>query len=587
MSETTTQDEVIFKQILTGTREEPTGTDAFPNLNQRDEHSHDTIGGLISILLRTYADGRKAVFITIRNQSTGVRASGKRYVTFDNGSLQSFTTSKHGYIIHRTITNAANSASQRQVLSSLIYKREAASTEALSQTNTVRVFDKISGILEQWKRKVMYQHGADIKAITNDEINELARRITAFLGDTKTYSELYPMLRLKPEQPGTNSSLARLPYLHAQNFAEVARNAFGKTRYRKPLGAQVARSNSDVVAFYRLFRGLVPIDWIIDAMRATPDGEYLRSEPNRGHYDKIRKILTKLPQEVLARLLKQPIQQLSRSLSDCALSINAYGGIRDLGELGTLVAARGQRNIRDSRDVETLVRILPIVPIVDQAKIEGMQARRSAMAKEQALNRARKILNADRVAQGLPELTWEEWRKPEVHEALMDEVTLAEVNAEERYYADQRKQKAEENVLATQWLQDIKPRIDGAVLPGPTEEAPAYRIKAAASHTELALWGAALNHCIGEGYYAQLLDIDLLLGLYDTSSNKLISTAHVKMEHGLTQIFAKHNTDIAKVMGVDNATHMIKQLIELGISVNKNTWGIAGVDNEVLASLYS
>lgn len=124
-----------------------------------------------------------------------------------------------------------------------------------------------------------------------------------FLPRPIDHEDYYPLL------PGThvyNEALngsTRRCYRFADDAATLTRNMFGKTRYRKDLVKAVAAIHSDwderhlgQVWLAREFRGLVPIDWIIEVLR----NPVTRNIQIPGH---LRPLLRTLDQRALRNLL--------------------------------------------------------------------------------------------------------------------------------------------------------------------------------------------------------------------------------------------------------------------------------------------
>lgn len=111
----------------------------------------------------------------------------------------------------------------------------------------------------------------------------------------------YPMLNHNPAwqwAPGMGSALRRPD---TRSFVETA---FGKTRYRKDLVKAISNAPSlDKVAQARMWRGLVPIDWIVDGIaQSLPPANGNSTVQNPTH---LRKLLATVDQGSRKRLLMQ------------------------------------------------------------------------------------------------------------------------------------------------------------------------------------------------------------------------------------------------------------------------------------------
>lgn len=114
----------------------------------------------------------------------------------------------------------------------------------------------------------------------------------------------YPMLSHNPAwqwAPGMGSALRRTD---TRSFVETA---FGKTRYRKDLVKAIAESPSlDRVAQARVWRGLVPIDWIVDGLQQAVPGSLNNQASAVVQQDvQLRRLLKMVDQGSRKRLLIQ------------------------------------------------------------------------------------------------------------------------------------------------------------------------------------------------------------------------------------------------------------------------------------------
>jgi hypothetical protein len=103
-----------------------------------------------------------------------------------------------------------------------------------------------------------------------------------------------------PECIATNLFLP----LQKKDVFEMTTFAFGKTRYRKDLVKAVAQADPNAVAIAIDFRGLVPIDWIINFLRNNPRDE--RGAPPVS-VPSIREYLFPLEPRSLRRLLQTEV----------------------------------------------------------------------------------------------------------------------------------------------------------------------------------------------------------------------------------------------------------------------------------------
>lgn len=169
-----------------------------------------------------------------------------------------------------------------------------------------------------WRYSTVFADGTGTRQIPWDLLDK-ARNL---LPPAPTTGGHYPLLRhyMSPAarqavagpygDPATAWAPAavRRAFVDTTDVQELTRRLFGKTRYRRDLVKAVANTNMNTLALAWQFRGLVPIDWIIDLMRASavPDGA--RPWPN------IRPHLRVLDRQSLRNLLNDVADARSHRL---------------------------------------------------------------------------------------------------------------------------------------------------------------------------------------------------------------------------------------------------------------------------------
>ncbi len=141
---------------------------------------------------------------------------------------------------------------------------------------------RVSGFSMSYPRS--FWGGVPFSAIEGDE--RFASLVAEHIGPV-TFEGVYPLAghygitenRQIPQGMGTALKQADL-----RSLLDVA---FGKTRYRRDLMRTAGRANSNAIAFARDFRGLVPIDWIVDFLLRNPRND----EINYNGIKSIRPIL--------------------------------------------------------------------------------------------------------------------------------------------------------------------------------------------------------------------------------------------------------------------------------------------------------
>ena len=95
------------------------------------------------------------------------------------------------------------------------------------------------------------------------------------------------------------------PWVFFATPADAAVTLFGKTRYRKDLVKTIGRTNIDALTVAHAFRGLVPIDWLINLMRESEGRTSFAFETD---YRYIRPVLKKMNERELRRLLNDTLR---------------------------------------------------------------------------------------------------------------------------------------------------------------------------------------------------------------------------------------------------------------------------------------
>lgn len=111
--------------------------------------------------------------------------------------------------------------------------------------------------------------------------------------------DVYPGMKFFHLTELANMPSHFLPALRQDNFGDLIRVAFGKSRYRKDLVKICAHRSPDKIAYTMLFKDLVPIDWIIEYLRNN-----LRAQECLVRNDSGRKVLKNLNQRTLKNLLR-------------------------------------------------------------------------------------------------------------------------------------------------------------------------------------------------------------------------------------------------------------------------------------------
>lgn len=182
----------------------------------------------------------------------------------------------------------------------------------------------------------------------------------------------YPILTTNDKWKYTLSLGSALRMSDARGFIETA---FGKTRYRKDLVKAVAATHStSVIAVMSAFRGVVPTDWLVDALNDWPKfGEY------DWNFASLRKIAKLTDQNSARRLLNGLMsdQVPSMWITDSIRSIDQLMSYRQIPELGKvsgwrevhdLLAGQARRAVKPN---QTIPQRGKVIKALDGAEVSG------------------------------------------------------------------------------------------------------------------------------------------------------------------------------------------------------------------------
>ena len=521
-----------------------------------------TSGISLRILARTEADGRTSVAASLYKRVHRMRASGKVFHYWTSEVLTSLARTKKDLLVLRSIDRRSGRSTSEHVFD----------PEELDHW-----IYPLSAQLQEWMRRNQQARRLEGPAPEEvaDAIVKAIEDIHEHMGDLPTWAERFPLLPVRPNRP----AYQYLPYLDARDEAQVAKNLFGIRSYRRPLAREVQRLDIGTLSWFALFRGLVPIEWIIEAMAATKTVKPLSGQRQHSHISRhrrgIRAILRLTPQPVLRRILKEPLGQAQRTLVDAADSTaHQLGVTRDLGLLPDIIAARGQRRIRNSRDLEQLVRGLPQIERLHNPRIRStqrtMQNEIYSLHEMERYNREVQLLPAGTAAVA----SWELWRDDAFRQqalSLLEERRLELMTARERERREQHEARRLERIAKQaqrhQWAIETTALLDGHVI------APGMRLVVARDAATLTQWGAALNNCIGG--YARDLELDVFLAVCDAAGDVRLNL-QITQAHGVEQILGKNNRDAVRELG-DAAQQVVDGLTGLGIPFQDEALGTRGL----------
>lgn len=527
------------------------------------EHGATDVGGVTSglslrILARTEPDGRTSVAASLYKRVHRMRASGKAFHYWTSEKLTSMARTKKDLVVLRTIDRRTGKSSTGHVFS-----------EGMIDS----WIHELSGELQRWMHRnpqARHLEGPEPEGIS-DAIETAIAAIREHIGQLPSWNDRFPLLETE-----LVTAYAYLPYLDAYNHAQVAKNLFGVRAYRRPLAREVERLDINTLTWFALFRGLVPVDWLIDAMSATSaagDSSRMREQSltslqRRG----IRSILRRTPQPVLRRILKEPVHQARRTLADAANSTaHRMAVTRDLDLLPEIIAARGQRRIRDSRDLEHLVRDLP--PIERWNDPRGRKAERVMQNEIYSLHEMERY---NEQLQQLPEgtgpaATWDLWKDETFRQRALDliedrrrELMAARQRAAFEREEARRLERIQQQAQRHQWAKETAALLDGK------EVAPGLTLAVARDAETLLRWGAMLNNCIGG--YARELELDVFVAVCE-ADDRVRLNLQITERQGVEQILGKNNRDVVRELK-EAAQQVIDGLAALGLSFHPDALGM-------------
>lgn len=404
------------------------------------------------------------------------------------------------------------------------------------------------------------------------------------VGQVPSFEERFPMadqIGLDTMHGGvTEPWFVARHFLDAQNFAEVARSMYGARSYRKPLGRAIDGAHSLAHRALLPFRGLVPVDWIIDAYRAI-DGHPVRCAPtSQEEFDAFRLTLRAFSLADRRRFLREIGERDEGALyamrdisyeNPAAIRDGMKG--RDLGrarslgeahekmsrvaraarrdgfrtetekavarkEKGRAVAQRMEREIRERGEYERL-----IGRTLTDAEWEASAEDRARRADEMAA-----IREADR------------------RRRMTEEQRAAEQRARERERraAEERRRRQEEyeRLRADEiaWHREVAAKLHGLSRDG-------MRFEIAEESATLDRWSDEMNHCIDS--YDHLVRTEVLGGIYRESDGKLMLNFAANMNEGVYQCLGNVN----RPTGENTWAVLVEVFGSVGIEPKGRCWG--------------
>ncbi|MER6520033.1 hypothetical protein ABT246_24660 [Streptomyces sp. NPDC001553] len=517
----------------------------------------------LRILARALPDGRTSVAVSLYRRVHRMRASGKAFHYWTSEKLTSMARTKKDLVVLREIDRRTGKSTTRHVFS-----------EALVES----WIHGLSWRLREWMHsnpQARRLEGPAPEEVDN-AVNEAIAAIREHIGELPKWNDRFPLL--KDDRQDRQAS-AYLPYLDAHDHAQVAKNLFGVRAYRRPLAREAERLDTSTLNWFAMFRGLVPVDWLIDAMRATQtaSGHNLMPQPSLTSLQQrgIRSILRRTPQPVLRRILKEPVHQARCTLADAAdCTAHRLAVTRDLDLLPEIIAARGQRRVRSSRDLEHLVRDLPAIQ-----RWHNPRGQTSVRVVLEEIHALREMEAYNREIRLFPEGTaqvadWDLWKDEAFRVqalGLIEDRRRELMVARDRERHEREEARRLERIVSQaqrhQWALQTAELLDGR------EAAPGLNLVVARDAETLSRWGAMLNNCIGG--YARELELDVFAAVCDADGDVRLNL-QITQSHGVEQILGKYNRDAVRELG-EAAQQVVDGLDAMEVSFRSDALGMGGL----------
>ncbi|MFJ5071702.1 PcfJ domain-containing protein [Kitasatospora sp. NPDC088556] len=550
-------------------------------------------GASLRVVARTAPDGRVTVSGSVSHRVHRMRASGRVFRHWQTQQAFSLLRTKADLVVLRVLEKASRKNSTQHLFTGGEYQLAGLLYRLGEQTLLAPMDNYTWNAHRQDTRFVEGPHfqavEGGIQAQMRSILQILQSEILHLIGDLPAAGERFPLLKEVSSFGLAHSG--QMYYLDAEDYKTVAENVFGKTRYRKPLAREIQRLTEHMLAgqdqhrqfhdmsalsWFRLFRGLAPIDWIIESMRRTETNHYIGLKP--AELVQARALFRRVPQPILRRVLAEPVAQSLRIIGDTVRDLgNAQAQLRDLDLLPELIKARGQRRIRGAQDLETLVRSMPETRVESRSLARSNQAI-SAMIGEANALREMHSYNEQIVrleGRDLPFATWELW-KDRAFRAAADEFLIehrqALMTARQREYEARAEHHRQEQLAREKeraaWAADVAERLDGMHVGG-------FRLIVARDTDTLTRWGSQLNNCIAG--YTHRLGLDVFVAVIDDrgdSAGRVRLNIEIKHEDGIVQFLGTNNRDAAKELGESAAQQVLDAITGAGIPIHEHALGL-------------
>ena len=383
-----------------------------------------------------------------------------------------------------------------------------------------------------------------------------ASEVERAFSEIPTFSELFPLAQHYGAHSYSYIPVGlRSAMIGAENVQEFTRRAFGKTRYRRDLVKAVASATLKDVENAWQFRGLVPIDWIVDLLRGR------QWEGRNSHQNIIsipRRHLKHLDQRSLRRLMGEMKERdydygFSQQIADIELVSVEYP---------TLTRVDSWKDLHDRLIALDRPRLLRLT--------ERREAKARRMFKEMDFwSLQADLLSDEKWCAENPELA----ASPQLRKERRAELEAQAKAAREAVIARQERERLERVARQQRELEERhreaaeKRRALVSALDGKHED---FRITVAKREDVLLQWGSEMKNCIASYRDHVNSPIRVLGGVYQ--GKQLLGNfelSYAEDSFVLRQLLGKYNRTLdEKVREV-----LVQRFAGVGVDTNKGYWG--------------
>lgn len=347
----------------------------------------------------------------------------------------------------------------------------------------------------------------------------------------------------------------RSAMIRAENVQEFTRRAFGKTRYRRDLVKAVASATLQDVENAWQFRGLVPIDWIVDLLRGRQwEGRNARQNA------------ISIPRRHLKHLDQRSLRRLMGEMKERNYDYGFSQQIADIDfvsvEYPILTRVDSWKDLHDRLIALDRPRLLQVAER-REAKVQRMLKEMDFWSLQADLLSDEKWCAENPELAASPQLRKERRAELEAQAEVAREAVIARQERERLERVARQQRELEERHKAAM----EKRRAIVAALDGKHEE---FRITVAKREDVLLQWGSEMNNCIASYRDQVNSPIRVLGGVY--RGKQLLGNfelSYAEDQFVLRQLLGKYNR------ALDNKVRevLVQRFAGVGVATNKGYWG--------------